>query len=85
MHLYLKSIDRSSNFLTSLMLKTVMLTVLVIKIGNFPSQKIFFPLSGRALWKISTDPKQRTLMRISCLHNVSRLPRTWLHSCSSAS
>lgn len=51
---------------------------------ELPIPDYVFPERG-ASWKTSTDLKQRILTKISCLHDESRLPRTWLHSQSSAS
>lgn len=82
MHLYLKSTDKSSNFLVNLMLKDVMLIVVPMKTGSYPPRNMYF-LNGHALWKTFMVLMQRTLMRTSYLLNTSRLPRTWLRLCSS--
>ena len=82
MHLCLKLTDRSSNFLANLMLKDVMLIILLMKTGSYPSQSMYF-LNRHVLWKTFTVSMQRTLMRTSYLLNTSRLPRTWLCLCSS--
>ena len=82
MHLCLKSTGRLSNFLANLMLKDVMLIVLPMKTGSYPSRIMYF-LNGHVLWKTFTVPTQRPLMRTSYLLDASRLPRIWLRFCGS--
>lgn len=84
MSLCSKSTGRSNNFSVNLMLGTVMPMALMMKTGNFPSLNTSFP-SERGWWKTSTVLKRSALMRISYLHDVSRLLKTWFRSRSSAS
>jgi hypothetical protein len=78
-------VDRQiKQLLGQLTLTNLMPTAPRMRIGSFQPRITYF-LSGRDSWKISTGQKRRTLTRISYLHDVSKLLKTWLPSRSSAS